>query len=87
MHVLITGGAGFIGSNIAQFHLSRGDKVHVVDNLSTGQLKNIEEMMKSSALIYDEADIQVWDGQEKAAEWADRIYDMEAGVVVLRVMK
>lgn len=86
MHVLITGGAGFIGSNIAQFHLNRGDKVHVVDNLSTGQLKNIETMMKNSDFIFDEADILLWDGLENAVGWADRIYHMAAVVGVFRVL-
>ncbi|MEN8146991.1 MAG: NAD-dependent epimerase/dehydratase family protein [Campylobacterota bacterium] len=86
MHVLITGGAGFIGSNIAQFHLKQGDKVHVVDNLSTGQLKNIEEMLQTSNFIFDEADILVWDALEKAVSWADRIYHMAAVVGVFRVL-
>ncbi|MCJ7765762.1 MAG: NAD-dependent epimerase/dehydratase family protein [Thiovulaceae bacterium] len=87
MHVLITGGAGFIGSHIARFHLDQGDKVHVVDDLSTGRLENIKEMMKSSNFIFDEADILVWDGLEKAAGWADRIYHMAAVVGVFRVLK
>jgi UDP-glucose 4-epimerase len=42
MQVFITGGAGFIGSHLAAYHLDRGDRVYVVDNLSTGSLANIE---------------------------------------------
>jgi UDP-glucose 4-epimerase len=42
MNVLITGGAGFIGSHLAEELLSRGDDVYIIDNLSTGSLKNIE---------------------------------------------
>ncbi|MDA3946431.1 MAG: NAD-dependent epimerase/dehydratase family protein, partial [Helicobacteraceae bacterium] len=87
MHVLITGGAGFIGSNIAQYHLTKGDKVHVVDNLSTGQLTNIEKMIENPDFVFDEADILIWDGLEKAAAWADRIYHMAAVVGVFRVLK
>lgn len=87
MHVLITGGAGFIGSNIARFHLNKGDKVHVVDNLSTGRLENIEKMIEIPDFIFDEADILVWEGLEKAAAWADRIYHMAAVVGVFRVLK
>jgi len=40
-HILITGGAGFIGSHLARFYLNAGDKVTVVDNLSTGSLENL----------------------------------------------
>jgi len=41
MKVLITGGAGFIGSHLAEACLERGDDVYVIDDLSTGSLKNI----------------------------------------------
>jgi len=41
---LITGGAGFIGSNLARRLLELGHKVYSIDNLSTGSLKNIEEL-------------------------------------------
>ena len=41
MHALITGGAGFIGSNLSKALLARGAKVDIVDNLSTGYEKNI----------------------------------------------
>jgi UDP-glucose 4-epimerase len=41
MHALITGGAGFIGSHLAEALLARGDSVFVLDNLSTGSMENI----------------------------------------------
>jgi len=47
MNVLITGGAGFIGSYLAEAHLSRGDNVSVIDNLSTGKLNNIEHLQEN----------------------------------------
>lgn len=40
--VLVTGGAGFIGSHIAQALVARGERVRVIDNLSTGRLENVE---------------------------------------------
>jgi UDP-glucose 4-epimerase len=43
MRVLITGGAGFIGSHLAERLLARGDKVEVLDDLSTGSIENIQE--------------------------------------------
>lgn len=42
MKVLITGGAGFIGSHLAEVYLERGDEVYIVDDLSTGSLDNIK---------------------------------------------
>jgi dTDP-glucose 4,6-dehydratase len=42
--VLITGVAGFIGSNLAKTHLDRSDEVYGVDNLSTGQMRNIDQL-------------------------------------------
>jgi len=41
MNILITGGAGFIGSHIADSYLKLGHKITIIDNLSTGQRKNI----------------------------------------------
>jgi dTDP-glucose 4,6-dehydratase len=41
---LITGVAGFIGSNLAKAHLDQGDEVYGVDNLSTGQMRNIDKL-------------------------------------------
>jgi UDP-glucose 4-epimerase len=44
MNVLITGGAGFIGSHLAERLLERGDDVRIVDNLSTGSAQNIQHL-------------------------------------------
>jgi len=41
--VLVTGGAGFIGSNVADAYLARGDRVWVVDDLSSGRLQNVSD--------------------------------------------
>ena len=46
-HVLITGGAGFIGSNIVEKLLNSDVKVTVLDNLSTGRIENIEEFSQN----------------------------------------
>jgi len=44
MRVLITGGAGFIGSHLADAYLARGDEVHALDDLSTGSMGNIRHL-------------------------------------------
>jgi UDP-glucose 4-epimerase len=44
MRILITGGAGFIGSHLAEILLQNGHLVHVLDNLSTGSIDNIEHL-------------------------------------------
>ena len=44
MKIVITGVAGFIGSNLAKAHLELGDEVYGVDNFSTGQMRNIDQL-------------------------------------------
>lgn len=44
MRILITGGAGFIGSHLADAYLGRGDDVCVIDDLSTGRIENIQHL-------------------------------------------
>ncbi len=52
MHALITGGAGFIGSHLAEALLQQGHHVHVLDNLSTGSIENIEHLKRSPDFQY-----------------------------------
>jgi dTDP-glucose 4,6-dehydratase len=55
--VLITGGAGFLGSHLADRFLNEGYKVIVMDNLITGDLRNIEHLFKNPDFEYIEHDI------------------------------
>ena len=50
MKILVTGGAGFIGSHIAEYLVQRGDDVTVLDNLSTGKKENLAKLMIRSIL-------------------------------------
>ena len=52
MQVLITGGAGFIGSHLAEALLARGDKVFVLDDLSTGSMENIRALKAQPRFNY-----------------------------------
>lgn len=87
MHILVTGGAGFIGSHLVELHMARGDAVHVVDNLSTGRIENLSPWLGQAKFQFDEADILTWSGLEKASAWADRIYHMAAVVGVFKVLE
>jgi UDP-glucose 4-epimerase len=57
MKALVTGGAGFIGSNLVDALLARGDEVTVVDDLSTGRRENLEGALAAGAKLA-EADIR-----------------------------
>ena len=87
MHVLVTGGAGFIGSHLVAYHLERGDRVSVVDNLSTGSLRNIEPFLVNPAFQFYEADILVWDRLKEVVSQVERIYHMAAIVGVKKVLE
>ena len=55
--ILLTGGAGFIGSHIADYLINKNHKVIILDNLSTGNKKNIEHLLNNPNLIFIEGDI------------------------------
>ena len=83
---LITGGAGFIGSHLAEALLARGRRVHVIDNLSTGSMGNIDPLRDHPNFGYT-----VGDAGDRAlmAEWVDRadeIYHLAAAVGVKLVV-
>jgi len=86
MHVLVTGGAGFIGSHLIEYFLSKGDQVHAIDDLSTGSKDNILSFMDNPAFRFDEANVLTWQGLEKTAAWADYIFHMAAVVGMFRVL-
>ena len=68
---LITGGAGFIGSNIAEALLKRGDEAVVFDNFSTGRRENLEPL-KGVTLI--EGDLREMDDVRRAVEGVEFVF-------------
>jgi len=58
MRALITGGAGFIGSHLAERLLKNGDEVIIIDNLSTGRLENIQGFGRHERLEFVRGDIR-----------------------------
>jgi UDP-glucose 4-epimerase len=68
MKSLVTGGAGFIGSNLVDSLIARGDEVTVLDNLSTGRRSNLENALESGARL---AEVDVRDGAAVGAVLAE----------------
>ncbi|HHL71943.1 MAG TPA: SDR family oxidoreductase [Bacteroidetes bacterium] len=73
---LVTGGAGFIGSNLARKILENGDRVRVFDDLSTGKMENIEGL--SGDIEFIKGDIRDLDAFQKAAEGVEYILHQAA---------
>ncbi|MBI4335533.1 MAG: SDR family oxidoreductase [Candidatus Omnitrophica bacterium] len=73
---LVTGGAGFIGSNIVEELARRGGRIRVVDNFITGRRENIQPFLKKIELI--EGDIRDIDLMKKAAKGIDYILHQAA---------
>jgi len=82
MRALITGGAGFIGSHLAERLLKDGNKVVVVDNLSTGSVKNIASLRDKREFDFVEGDIRNSKLMGTLAEQCDVIYHLAAAVGV-----
>jgi UDP-glucose 4-epimerase len=57
MNILVTGGAGFVGSHLDDALIARGHKITVVDNLVLGRKENIEHLLKNPNFRFIEADI------------------------------
>lgn len=73
MKILITGGAGFIGSNLVDHFLAKGHFVVCLDNLATGHIENISEALKNEHFTFIEGDIRDLDTCRRAVEGVDYI--------------
>jgi UDP-glucose 4-epimerase len=85
-HALITGGAGFIGSHLAESLLEAGHQVTIIDNLSTGRLANIRHLdphPRFRSAIEDIRNIHVMD---RLVSECDIIYHLAAAVGVQRII-
>jgi nucleoside-diphosphate-sugar epimerase len=76
LNFLVTGGAGFIDSNIVEVLLKRGYTVRVLDNFSTGKRENLKQFNKDIELI--EGDIRSYHIIQQAVKGIDVILQYEA---------
>ncbi|SFW16772.1 SDR family oxidoreductase [Cellulophaga fucicola] len=78
LHILVTGGAGFIGSNLIEALLKNGNKVTCLDNFATGHKKNIEQHFNNPKFTLIEGDIRNLDDCKKATTGVDYILHQAA---------
>ena len=87
MKSFITGGAGFIGSHLAEELLNQGDEVFIIDDLSTGNIENIEHLKSENNFHYFIDSIK---NQQLMAELIDKcevIYHLAAAVGVRLIVE
>jgi UDP-glucose 4-epimerase len=87
MKILITGGAGFIGSHLAERLVEEGNQVVVIDNLSTGRLENIESIKTNGNFHYTIGSILNRELLEKLMEGVDQVYHLAAAVGVKYIIE
>ncbi len=76
--ILVTGGAGFIGSNLCETLIKKGNKVVCLDNFSTGKRKNIEKLLNNSDFTFIEGDIRNFDDCLKSTNGVDYVLHQAA---------
>ncbi|MDA1008674.1 MAG: NAD-dependent epimerase/dehydratase family protein [Planctomycetota bacterium] len=86
MRVLITGGAGFIGSHLADALVARGDSVVILDDLSTGRRTNIDPLIARDAVEWIEGTILNPTTMRDAMDGCDLVFHMAAAVGVRLIM-
>jgi UDP-glucose 4-epimerase len=87
MRALITGGAGFIGSHLAEALLERGDDVAVIDDLSTGRMENIQHLKPKPRFSYTIDTIQNRAVVAELVDNADVVFHLAAAVGVRLIIE
>jgi UDP-glucose 4-epimerase len=85
MRILLTGGAGFIGSHLADHYVAKGDQVTILDNFSTGSQENIAHL--AGKVITVDGDIRNVDVVEKLTKDADLVIHMAAALGVNTILE
>lgn len=85
MRVLITGGAGFIGSHLADHYVAKGEEVTILDNFSTGAKENIAHL--AGKITTQDGDIRNVDLVEKLTQEADLVLHLAAALGVNTILE
>lgn len=84
---LVTGGSGFIGSHLVESLLERGDRVLVVDDLSTGNFANLDAVRNHPRLEWTQGTIEEKAVVHRLVDQADEVYHLAAAVGVALIAK
>lgn len=87
MNILITGGAGFIGSFLAERLIADGHRVRVLDDLSTGSLDNLKSILRDSALDFREGSVMNLTDLEDVIRSVDCVFHLASAVGVKLIME
>ena len=87
VHALITGGAGFIGSHLSEYLIAQGQTVHVVDDLSTGAIANLDSLKQNPDFAYTITDVRDEPLMAELVDRADVIYHLAAAVGVRLIVE
>ncbi len=87
MRVLITGGAGFIGSHLADAYLDRGDNVSILDDLSTGSIDNIRHLKNHPRFHYTLDSVHHQAVVAELVDQCDVIFHLAAAVGVKLIVE
>jgi UDP-glucose 4-epimerase len=87
LRVLITGGAGFIGSHLADAYLQRGDEVLVIDDLSTGTIENIRHLKNNPRFHYTIDSVHNQPVTAELVDQCDIVFHLAAAVGVKLIVE
>jgi UDP-glucose 4-epimerase len=87
MRVLVTGGAGFIGSHLVDAHVAKGDEVVVLDDLSTGRLENIGQHVAAGRVRFHQGKAEDPAALDAVFSDVDLVYHLAAAVGVFQILR
>jgi UDP-glucose 4-epimerase len=87
LRVLITGGAGFIGSHLSDAYIKRGDEVYIIDDLSTGSIENIQHLKSHPRFHYTIDSVHNHPVTAELIDQCDVIFHLAAAVGVKLIVE